>query len=345
VRRRIDRGDLDDVGRIMDAVEASSSRAASLTQRMLAFSRLQPLDFRAVDVNDLIQTVGDVLSRSIGENIKLTVDAQDGLWSADTDPSQLETAILNLVINARDAMLDGGQVILKTANRTIEDQTHRSSELNPGDYVMLSVADTGAGMSSDTLGRVFEPFFTTKPIGQGTGLGLSMVYGFVKQSRGHVVVESELGRGTVVSLYLPRHDGRKSEPEIPASDVAPGARDGEVILLAEDDPSIRLLVTDHLSELGYRVIAVSDGNAAFRQLNTDTRIDLLLTDIGLPGPSGRDVAARARLKRENLAILFVTGYESGVAGRTALVGRRIDLISKPFDLDRLAMRVRTLLDS
>ncbi len=345
VRRRIDRGDLNDVGRIMDAVEASSSRAASLTQRMLAFSRLQPLDFRAVDVNELIQTVGDVLSRSIGENIKLTVDAQDGLWSADTDPSQLETAILNLVINARDAMPDGGQVILKTANRTIEDQTDRSSELNPGDYVMLSVADTGAGMSSDTLGRVFEPFFTTKPIGQGTGLGLSMVYGFVKQSRGHVVVESELGRGTVVSLYLPRHDGRQNEPEIPASDVAPGARDGEVILLAEDDPSIRLLVTDHLSELGYRVIAVSDGNEAFRQLNTDTRIDLLLTDIGLPGPSGRDVAARARLKRENLAILFVTGYESGVARRTALVGRRIDLIAKPFDLDRLAMRVRTLLNS
>ena len=210
---------------------------------------------------------------------------------------------------------------------------------------MLSVADTGAGMSSDTLGHVFEPFFTTKPIGQGTGLGLSMVYGFVKQSRGHVVVESELGRGTVVSLYLPRHDGRQSEPELPASDVAPGARDGEVILLAEDDPSIRLLVTDHLSELGYRVIAVSDGNEAFRQLNTDTRIDLLLTDIGLPGPSGRDVAARARLKREHLAILFVTGYESGVARRTALVGRRIDLIAKPFDLDRLAMRVRTLLDS
>ncbi len=345
VRRRINKGELDDVGRIMDAVEASSSRAASLTQRMLAFSRLQPLDFRAVDVNELIRTVGDVLSRSIGENITLTANSQNGLWPADTDPSQLETAILNLVINARDAMPNGGQVVLKTANRTIEDQTDRSSELNPGDYVMLSVADTGDGMSADTLGRVFEPFFTTKPIGQGTGLGLSMVYGFVKQSRGHVVVESELGHGTVVSLYLPRHDGRQPEPEILTSDVPPGARDGEVILLAEDDPSIRLLVGDHLSELGYRVIAVSDGNEAFQQLNTDTRIDLLLTDIGLPGPSGRDVAARARLRRENLPILFVTGYESRAGRRTEFVGKRIDLISKPFDLDRLAMRVRTLLNS
>jgi CheY-like chemotaxis protein len=296
-------------------------------------------------VNELIRTVGDVLIRSIGENIELIVDAPDGLWSADTDASQLETAILNLVINARDAMPDGGQVIFKTANRTIEDETDRSSDLSPGDYVMLSVADNGAGMSSDTLGRVFEPFFTTKPIGQGTGLGLSMVYGFVNQSRGHVVAESELGHGTVVSIYLPRHDGRQNEPEIPAPDVLPSARDGEVILLADDDPSIRLLVADHLSELGYRVIAVSDGNEAFRQLNTDTRIDLLLTDIGLPGPSGRDVAARARLRRENLAILFVTGYESRAARRTEAVGRRIDLISKPFDLDRLAMRVRRLLDS
>ena len=209
---------------------------------------------------------------------------------------------------------------------------------------MLSVADTGTGMSPDTLSHVFEPFFTTKPIGQGTGLGLSMVYGFVKQSRGHVSVTSELGRGSLVSLYLPRHDGRQKEPEISTSDVPPAARNGEVILLAEDDPSIRLLVADRLSELGYRVITASDGNEAFRQLDTDTRIDLLLTDIGLPGPNGRDVAARARSRRENLAVLFVTGYEGRATRRSEFAGKRMDLISKPFDMDRLAMRVRTLLD-
>ena len=317
VRRRIDRGELADVGRIMDAVEASSNRAANLTQRMLAFSRLQPLDFTAVDVNDLIQSVGDVLSRSIGENIELTIDVQDDLWSADTDPGQLETAILNLVINARDAMPNGGRVTLKTANRSIDDETDRSIGIKPGDYIVLSVADTGTGMSPDTLSHVFEPFFTTKPIGQGTGLGLSMVYGFVKQSRGHVSVTSELGRGSLVSLYLPRHDGRQKEPEISTSDVSPAAQNGEVILLAEDDPSIRLLVADRLSELGYRVITASDGNEAFRQLDTDTRIDLLLTDIGLPGPNGRDVAARARSRRENLRFYLSPVTRAGRPGEAS----------------------------
>ena len=345
VRKRIARGDLEDVERIMDAVEASAHRAAALTKRMLAFSRLQPLKLKPVDVNELIATIADMLRRSIGENIELSLDMQDNLWLANTDSNQLETAILNLVINARDAMPNGGRITLTTQDRHISEDAKPSPDLPPGDYVVLSVTDNGTGMSPDTIARFFEPFFTTKPIGQGTGLGLSMVYGFLKQSEGHVSVESELGQGTNVSLYLPRHHGIRTETSTAVREQPAGARAGEVILLAEDDPSVRLLLVDLLSELRYRVIVAPDGNQAVRHLNSDIHIDLLLTDIGLPGPNGQEVAEQARLSRQGLPILFVTGYEGPGAKPSLFVGDRMDLISKPFDLDHLASRIRAMLDA
>jgi signal transduction histidine kinase/DNA-binding response OmpR family regulator len=345
VRKRVARSDFEDVDRIMDAVEASANRAAALTKRMLAFSRLQPLQLNPVDVNELIAAIADMLRRSIGENIELSLDMQENLCLANTDSNQLETAILNLVINARDAMPNGGCITLKTQNRRIDDDANPPPDLRPGDYVVLSVVDNGTGMSPDTMGRIFEPFFTTKPLGQGTGLGLSMVYGFVKQSEGHVAVDSELGLGTTVSLYLPRHDGVRGEISRAEREQPMGARAGEVILLAEDDPSVRLLLVDLLSELRYRVIVAPDGNQAVRHLNSDIHIDLLLTDIGLPGPNGREVAEQARITRQGLPILFVTGYEGPRTKPGLFVGDRMDLISKPFDLDHLAARIRAMLDS
>jgi signal transduction histidine kinase/DNA-binding response OmpR family regulator len=345
VRRRIARSDPGDVDRIMDAVESSANRAAALTKRMLAFSRLQPLQLRPVDVNELIAAIADMLRRSIGENIELSLDLQESLCLANTDSNQLETAILNLVINARDAMPNGGCIKVKTQDRRIDDDAERPPELRPGDYVVLSVVDNGTGMSDDTTARIFEPFFTTKPLGQGTGLGLSMVYGFVKQSEGHISVESELGRGTNVSLYLPRHYGTRGEISRAEHEQPMGARFGEVILLAEDDPSVRLLLVDLLSELRYRVIVAPDGNQAVRHLKSDIHIDLLLTDIGLPGPNGQEVAEQARISRQGLPILFITGYEGPRAKPSLLVGDRMDLISKPFDLDHLASRIRAMLDS
>jgi signal transduction histidine kinase/DNA-binding response OmpR family regulator len=345
IRRRIAKSDPGDVDRIMDAVEASANRAAALTQRMLAFSRLQPLQLNPVDVNELIAAIADMLRRSIGENVELSLDMQDNLCLANTDSNQLETAILNLVINARDAMPNGGCITLKTQERHIDEDAKPPPDLPLGTYVVLSVIDNGTGMSPDTVARIFEPFFTTKPIGQGTGLGLSMVYGFVKQSEGHVTVESELGRGTNVSLYLPRHHGIRGEISRAEHEQPMGARAGEVILLAEDDPSVRLLLVDLLSELRYRVIVAPDGNQAVRHLNSDIHIDLLLTDIGLPGPNGREVAEQARLTRQGLPILFVTGYEGPRAKPGLFVGDRMDLISKPFDLDHLAARIRAMLDA
>jgi signal transduction histidine kinase/DNA-binding response OmpR family regulator len=345
IRKRIARSDLGDVDRIMDAVEASANRAAALTKRMLAFSRLQPLQLNPVDVNELITAIADMLRRSIGENIELALDMQENLFLANTDSNQLETAILNLVINARDAMPNGGCITVKTQDRRIDDDAERPPELPPGDYVVLSVSDNGTGMSHETIARIFEPFFTTKPLGQGTGLGLSMVYGFVKQSEGHIAVESELGRGTNVSLYLPRHYGMRGEISRAEHEQPMGARFGEVILLAEDDPSVRLLLVDLLSELRYRVIVAPDGNQAVRHLKSDIHIDLLLTDIGLPGPNGQEVAEQARISRQGLPILFITGYEGPRAKPSLFVGDRMDLISKPFDLDHLASRIRAMLDS
>ncbi len=345
IRKRIARGDLDDVDRIMDAVKSSAHRAAALTKRMLAFSRLQPLQLKPVDLNELITAIAEMLRRSIGENIELSLEMQDNLCLANSDSNQLETAILNLVINARDAMPNGGRITLKTQDRHISEDANSSPDLPAGDYVVLSVADNGTGMSPDTIAQIFEPFFTTKPIGQGTGLGLSMVYGFVKQSGGHVSVESEPGRGTNVTLYLPRHHGIRGETSIARREQPAGARAGEVILLAEDDPSVRLLLVDLLSELRYRVIVAQDGNQAVRHLNSDIHIDLLLTDIGLPGPNGREVAEQARMSRQDLPILFVTGYEGPRAKPSLYVGDRMDLISKPFDLDHLASRIRAMLNS
>jgi signal transduction histidine kinase len=343
IRRRIARGDLGDVDTIMDAVEASANRAAALTKRVLAFSRLEPLQRKPVDVNELIAATADMLRRSIGENTELALELGQNLSAANTDPNQLETAILNLVINARDAMPNGGLMTLRTRAQSISDDA--TPELPPGNYIVVSLTDQGTGMSPETVARIFEPFFTTKPLGQGTGLGLSMVYGFVKQSEGHIAVDSALGRGTEVSMYLPQYSGIAAAVATAKPDRLMGARASEVILVAEDDPSVRLLLADFLHELRYRVIVAPDGNQAVRHLNSDIHIDLLLTDIGLPGPNGVEVAEQARATRQALPILFITGYEGPRAKPSGVVGGRTALIAKPFDMERLASQIRTMLDS
>ena len=346
IRKRIARGDLDDVDRIMDAVESSAHRAAALTKRMLAFSRLQPLQLKPVDLNELITAIAEMLRRSIGENIELSLEMQDNLCLANT---RLKPA-RNGDPQSRD----------QCSRRDAERRSHHAQNARPphlrgreccsricrpGTMSFSQWPITGLACRLILTARIFEPFFTTKPIGQGTGLGLSMVYGFVKQSGGHVSVESEPGRGTNVTLYLPRHHGIRGETSIARREQPAGARAGEVILLAEDDPSVRLLLVDLLSELRYRVIVAQDGNQAVRHLNSDIHIDLLLTDIGLPGPNGREVAEQARMSRQDLPILFVTGYEGPRAKPSLYVGDRMDLISKPFDLDHLASRIRAMLNS
>lgn len=339
VRRRIARGQLDDVDRFMDAVVASAHRAAALTHRLLAFSRRQSLDFKPVDVNALIESMIALLRRTLGESVKLRLSLGSNIWMADTDANQLETALLNLLINARDAMPDGGEVIVQTSNTRWREE----GSTDPREYVVLDVTDTGVGMSPQIVEKAFDPFFTTKPIGQGTGLGLSMVYGFLRQSRGHVRIISEVDQGTTVRLYFPRHSGEPeaAQQSLPREDQ--GAH-GEVVLLAEDDPSVRLIVTEVLNDLGYGALVATDGDQAVEILNTPTRVDLLLTDVGLPGTNGRQVAEIGRRTRPGLKVLFITGYAEAASVRGGFLGPGMDLISKPFDLDVLAAKIREVIE-
>ncbi len=343
IQRRIAAGRVSEIDRYIEAAMSSANRAASLTHRLLAFARRQSLNTRPVDVNRMVMSMEELLRRTIGESIELEIDLHSALHLTNTDEHQLENALLNLVINARDAMPDGGRVLIQT------EAVHVAAlhdALTPGDYVRLSVQDTGTGMSGEVIARAFDPFFTTKPIGQGTGLGLSMVYGFINQTGGQVQIDSVEGHGTSIDLYLPCHF-ESSDRHLPTDEdsVPPRASQGERVLLVEDEPDVRMLVVDVLRELGYSVEVASDGAAALPFLEGAERFDLLVTDVGLPGMNGRQLAEIARQQRPELRVLFMTGYARNAQVRSDFLEEGMDLLTKPFSIDELAQRVRGLIEA
>jgi signal transduction histidine kinase len=342
IRRRIDRGDTASLDPIMSEVTKSAHNAANLVQRLLAFSRQQSLDVKPLDLNAMIGSIEALLKRSVEENIELRLQLDPELAPAATDANQLETAILNLVINARDAMPDGGTITVSTANHYL-DATAARPELAADDYVMVAVADTGTGMSPDVLDKAFEPFFTTKPIGQGTGLGLSMVYGFAKQARGHVEIESELDRGTTVRIYLPQATANAAPAASPtlAGALSPSA--GETVLVAEDNPGVRLIIADLLREMNFDATIVTDGQQAVDVIKGGKKIDLLITDVGLPGMNGRQVAEFGRNKWPEMKVLFITGYAEAAKHRADFLLPGADLLAKPFQMENLAAKIHELL--
>jgi signal transduction histidine kinase len=344
LRRRLARGRTEDLDSLIDLGVTSANRAAGLTHRLLAFSRRQSLDSKAVQMNTLVLSMGELLQRSLNESIRLDMELDDQLWIAEADPNQLESALLNLVLNARDAMPDGGQLVVKTLNQHLDaDFTQAYTNLEPGDYVVLSVQDSGCGMPEAVINRAFDPFFTTKPIGQGTGLGLSMIYGFSKQSRGHVTIDSEVGKGTTLSLYLPRFVGEEvHEPRVDTQH-APYAQDGETVLIVEDDPAVRVLVSAVLSELGYAFVEAADADGAVPILQSSQRIDLLISDVGLPGMNGRQLAEIGRQIRPDLRVLFITGYAEHAAVRGGFLDPGMQMITKPFTFDLLTAKVREMI--
>ena len=346
-RGRIASGREKEAARFMDVAIASAERAAALTHRLLAFSRRQSLDPQALDVRDLINSMEDLLHRTLGEQIEVAVVAPPDLWTARADGNQLESAILNLAINARDAMPSGGKLTVECANLSL-DHVHlgQPDNVESGDYVVISVSDTGMGMPPNIRAKVFDPFFTTKPIGQGTGLGLSMVYGFVRQSGGRVGIYSEAGVGTTVRLYLPRVSEQVSPHPAEAKAAARRATGaGETVLVVEDDPQVRMLVGTVLRDLGYAALEAADGATALRLLEGDENVRLMITDVGLPGLNGRQLAEIARQKRPDLPVLFVTGYAPNAAVRADFLDEGMRMISKPFALDTMAETLREMLDA
>ncbi len=333
--------------RLVDAALRGGDRAATLTQRLLAFSRRQPLAPSVFDVNKLVTGMSDLLMRTLGENIRIETVLAGGLWRVSADENQLESVLLNLAVNARDAMAGAGKMTIQTANTYLNETYARSQEeVKPGQYVLLAVTDTGSGMTREVLQRVFEPFFTTKEIGQGTGLGLSMVYGFVKQSGGHVKIDSRPGEGTTVKLYLPRlvAEPQPAALESPAGRL-PGGRRSEQVLVVEDENDVRALTVDTLHELGYTVLQAADGPAALQIIDREPHLRLLLTDVGLPGGlNGRQLADQARLRRPGLKVLFTTGYARSAVVHHGWLDLGAELIAKPFSDTELAYKVRRMLD-
>ncbi|WP_181814811.1 PAS domain S-box protein [Sphingomonas aracearum] len=334
--------------RALDNAMKGAERAATLTQRLLAFSRRQPLAPRAIDVDRLVAGMGDLLNRSLGETIGLEIVTAPGLWRVEADPNQLESAILNLAVNARDAMPNGGELVIETANAQLgDDYVAAQAEVAPGQYVVIAVTDTGEGMGRDTIGRVFEPFFTTKQVGKGTGLGLSMVYGFVKQSGGNVKVYSEEGRGTTVKIYLPRmlSDAAPEEETFVTPGLEVSAR-RETVLAVEDDDDVRAYTVECLRDLGYRVLEAYDGPSALRLLKRQEEpIDLLFTDVVMPGMSGSELAQAAREQQPGLRVLYTSGYTRNAIVHGGRLDPGVEMIAKPFAYAALAQKVRDVLDT
>ena len=345
LKARLIQGRTADMERYVTAAQGAAKRAASLTHRLLAFSRQQTLEPKATDVNRLVAGMEELIRRTVGPAVGVETVGSIGLWSTLVDPSQLENALLNLCINARDAMPDGGKLVIETGNRWLDTRAAAARDLPAGQYICLSVSDTGAGMTPEVIAKAFDPFFTTKPIGQGTGLGLSMIYGFARQSSGQARIYSEIGHGTVVSLYLPRHFGEAEEPDRPVEPERARPSDhGETVLVVDDEPTIRMLVSDVLADLGYNAIEAEDGAAGLRVLQSGVRIDLLVTDVGLPGGmNGRQVADAARIFRPGLKVLFITGYAENAVLSHGHLDPGMHIVTKPFAMDQLAARIRELI--
>jgi signal transduction histidine kinase/ActR/RegA family two-component response regulator len=344
---RLAQGRVGDLERYINGAMGASRRAAGLTQRLLAFSRRQTLDPKPTNINTLINGMLDLIVRSVGPGVQVETAGAAGLWTTNVDAGQLENALLNLCINARDAMPDGGRLTIETSNRWMDERAARSRGIEPGQYVSLCVSDTGTGMAPEVVARAFDPFFTTKPIGQGTGLGLSMVYGFAGQSGGAARIYSEVGKGTMICLYLPRHAGEtalENEPLSDADEAAPRADAGETILLVDDEPLVRMVATEQLEELGYQVVEAGDGPSALKILNSALPISLLITDVGLPGGmNGRQVADAARVSRPDLQVLFITGYAENAVLNHGHLDHGMHVMTKPFQADTFARRVKELI--
>lgn len=360
IDRRIAQGRAAEIKRYTEAIHQALDRAATFTHRLLAFSRRQTLQLQALEPNTLVRDIQELLRRTLGPLIQLDISPRDGVWTVLSDANQLESALLNLAINARDAMTEGGTLTIATANRRLgQDDLTGQEEVGPGDYVEISITDTGKGMTPDLLARVFEPFFTTKPPGQGTGLGLSQVYGFVQQSGGFVRISSEPGQGTTVRLYLPRHElsprvetpaettgedagGIATEAEVARPrDLADSTRGG-AILVVEDEMAIRAQIVERLCDLGYDVTEAEDGPAGLRIIEARAAIDLLITDVGLPGLNGRQLANAAREGNPGLPVLFITGY-AGAALEELPLAPDMEIMRKPFPMDELTDRVAVIL--
>ena len=345
MQTRMSQGRLKDIDRYMSAAQGASKRAAALTHRLLAFSRRQTLDPKPTDVNVLVRGMEELIRRTVGPAIAVEVVGASGLWPALVDPPQLENALLNLCINARDAMPERGRITVETANRWLDEHAARKHDIPPGQYLSLCVTDTGTGMSPEVVAKAFDPFFTTKPIGQGTGLGLSMIYGFAKQSGGQVRIYSEVGLGTTVCLYLPRYHGAVEEfdPLARLAD-APRAEQGETVLVVDDEPTVRMLVTEVLEDLGYTAIEAADSASGLKVLQSGVRIDLLITDVGLPGGmNGRQMADAGRETRPDLKVLFITGYAENAAVGNGHLEPGMEVLTKPFVVEALGVRIREMI--
>jgi CheY-like chemotaxis protein len=329
--------------RALEMALQGAQRASSLTSRLLAFSRQQPLDPKPIELNQLVFSMSEILHRTLGEQIMLDAVLPIDLWMVEVDHNQLESALLNLAVNARDAMEDGGRLTIAARNMVL-DESEADFHIEPGDYVAISIRDTGRGMSRETAARAFDPFFTTKAVGQGTGLGLSMVYGFAKQSGGHITIDSEEGAGTTVTLFFPRHHGSAVPTAAKRAESALPAREGEVVLVVEDDDEVRRYSTTILEELGYTVLEACDGPQALALLEGPQRIDLLFTDIVLPGMSGKAVADQATARRPELKVLFATGYSRDAVIHHGRIDPGVNLLQKPFTYEQVAGRIREILD-
>jgi len=333
--------------RAVNLAMQGAQRAATLTQQLLAFSRRQPLNPKPEDINKLVAGASELLRPLLGEMIALETVLSGGLWVADIDANQLESALVNLALNARDAMPHGGKVTIETANAHLDEMYRKQGNMDValGQYVLICVTDTGVGMTKDVLDHAFEPFYTTKPTGQGTGLGLSQVYGFVRQSGGNVKIYTEVGHGTTVKIYLPRYaSGKAASPVEVEIDVAT-VGGHETILVVEDDRDVREFGTDTLRDLGFNVIEASDGTIALDLLVRHPEIDLLFTDVGLPGLNGRQLAEKARQLRPGLPVLFTTGYARNAIVHQGRLDEGVELLTKPYTRERMAARIREILDA
>jgi PAS domain S-box-containing protein len=343
IDRRLQRGE--SVSDLIAGAMDSAKRAAQLTQRLLAFSRRLPLELSVVNPNRVVSDMSEILRRTLGESTPVEAVLAGGLWPVRTDASQLENAILNLAINARDAMPDGGKITIETANAHLDDDYARMhAEVSAGQYVMIAVTDTGTGMTEDVMSRVFDPFFTTKPVGKGTGLGLSQVFGYIKQDRGHVKIYSEVGYGTTVKLYLPRHYGEHEvqAPRHRAAAALPGSP-SEVILLVEDDDRVREIASGSLRELGYTVIAPLTSTAALQLIQSGAKFSVLFTDVVMPEINGRRLAEQAREMRPDLRVVFTTGYTRNAIVHNGVLDPGVNFLMKPYTLEQLAAKMRDVL--